>query len=107
MPVINTNPTKTDQLVAQANGYRGRLNRTYNEINRLAAEMAAFVWKNPAGFTPQQVFDAFGKDAGDLVKVSDAFRALILTYTGKAVTLTPSGFTAVVNADGTVTVRSA
>lgn len=108
MPIINPNqpsaPTPQERLQNRAVSFSNQLNQQYNQIITLATQVAEFVWRNPLGMTPQQVFDAFGTNAGDLVKISQAYTILIQTYTGVAPQITPPGFKVTVNNDGTVTV---
>ncbi len=104
MPIINPNPSPADRLAAQAQGVRSQINRQYRDLTSLATQTAAFIWQNPSKATPQQVFDAFGTDAGDLVKLTAAFVALITAITGTAPNLVPPGVKVTVNSDNTVTV---
>jgi hypothetical protein len=71
------------------------------------------IWANPHGFTPQQVLTALGSNAGLVFALSTlnattvVEAATICGKSGPALPGVPTGYTAVVNADGTVTVTQA
>jgi len=66
--------------------------------------MADFVWRNPYGLTPQEIFDLYGDKAVDLCRLSSAAQAMVETYTGTRPAVVPEGYDLQYNADGTVTV---
>lgn len=110
MPIINphppTPPSPEERLQQRADGFSNQLNSQFRQMTMLGKQITDFVWKNK-DFSPQQVFDVFGKNGGDLVKISQAYAAMLQVYTGAAPSITPSGFTTTVNEDGTVTVATA
>lgn len=71
--------------------------RTYN------ATLASF-WENPDGLTPQEAFDAMGKDAGDVVGKAVQLQQLLNAMVPGSVSASPPPKPLTINADGTVTV---
>lgn len=80
----------------------GNIDRLIEQFN----EIFNLVWDNPHGLTPQQVFDAFGTEAGDLFTVSSAIGSAILAVNPSWVPPTRP-FPHVINQDNTVTVLAA
>ena len=68
------------------------------------------VWKNPDGLTPQQVCDALGNRASNLFVIAgtmaNALYQIDPTGLGSMVNV-PTGYTATINAGGTVTITYA
>ncbi len=107
MGIITVNPiplTPTQVVQNLANTFAAQINGQYQQISNLFGRVFSFIWNNQQGQTPQQVFDLFGTNAGDLLKVANAFAAMVQTYTGTAPTLIPIGWTVTVNGNGSVTV---
>ena len=65
------------------------------------------VWHNPDGLTPQQVCDALGPKASNLFVIAGTMASALYqidpTGLGAMVTV-PTGYTAAIDADGTVTI---
>jgi hypothetical protein len=109
MPLIDLNPqppappSKEQRLAQQVKQMRQGIAGQWSQLQRTFNDAAKFVWANP-NFTPQEVFDAFGTDAVDLCKISNAYLAMVESYTGVAGSVVPKGKSLVLNADGTVKV---
>jgi hypothetical protein len=82
------------------------LNATLATILATRQKLLSDVWANPDGYTSQQVFDAYGVNAGWLVTMSGSLEAMLGQIDPTAAAHTP--FTPplplTINADGTVTV---
>lgn len=102
--VIFDTDTPSGQAQLQIAQDRLAITGLFKNLNVFFKRIAAFVWKNPLGLTPQQVFDLYGTKAFDLVKLSMSYQAMLETYTGVRPSVVPEGFDLTVNADGTVTV---
>lgn len=76
---------------------------TYGQLQNAQSQLAQAVFANPQGLTPQQVFDALGTEAGELVALNAALISFLSTITGEAVSFTPPvAYT--ISSDGTITV---
>jgi hypothetical protein len=76
--------------------------RLYTTLNRSYLQMFNMVWHSPK-FTPQQVFDQFGENAGKFCRLSAQIQALLSAANPSYVPPTrPANI--VINSDGTVTV---
>ena len=78
--------------------YRKSRNRYEHGLERF--------WKHPS-LTPQEVSDALGTNAGDLITLLGALRTFVLTLNPGANLTPPTAYgTWTVNPDGTVTINS-
>lgn len=98
-----TAPTQADIDRQAAERFKQAIAQTWTAMQKLFADCGRFVWANPRT-TPQQALDAFGPDAVELFKLSDAYCAMVQAYTGQAVSVVPAGWNYAINPDGTVTV---
>lgn len=113
MPLINlapptppTPPTPAQVLANSAAMYAQQMNNIWLYLQKTFQSIATFIWANPNA-TPQQAFDAFGVNAGDLFKLAGAYQAMVAAYTGAApASPVPAGWSYVINPDGTVTVTA-
>lgn len=66
--------------------------------------LQSIIWDNPNGLTPQQVMDALGTDAGQVLTIAAAARTFINSLSANAVVGPPLEYT--INVDGTVTISA-
>lgn len=106
MGIINNNevPNKAQTLAIEVARQKGNANALYRQIVSFFSQSANFVWNNK-DYTPQEIFNAYGTDSAELVKLSAAAIALITAVSGNGPTLPPQGFSLTINQDGTVTVN--
>ena len=79
----------------------------YHSIWGHLENFRSWVWKNPQGLTPQQVFDIVGSD--EPLTVGNAIVALLVQLSGDAQSVesfVPENLTAKVNVDGTVSITN-
>ncbi len=107
MALINLpdpNTTEGKQSIV-ANQIRAQVTQSFTGLKRVSDAIAALVFSNSLGLTPQQVCDAIGSDAGSLVGLSQAVGAILNGQKPGTVNLDPpAGLTVTVNQDGTVTI---
>ena len=85
------NPNVANRIRQQI---RTRTIGVFREMRAVYDDNLTEIWHNAHGWTPQEVFDLFGKDAGELV------RRLMVIQTALGIADSPHSVT--VNADGTV-----
>ncbi len=105
-PVTPTPPTPAQLLAQTAAQHQARMQNLWGQLQREFTNLTAFVWAN-SNATPQQAFDAFATNAGDLFNLANAYGAMVQAYSGTAPpSPVPAGYSYTINADGTVTVTS-
>ncbi len=107
-------PSNNDAVGARQARTAARLSRHMvsgeTQLLRSFAGLYQEVWQNADGLTPQQVCDALGTKAGNLFVIAGTMANALYTIDPAgvgAMVNVPSGYTATINADGTVTVRLA
>jgi hypothetical protein len=116
MPVINTAPstplTPAQQLANAVVQQQAQMQTLWRQITNVMNLTASFVYNCPLAngtgskFSAQDVFNAYGTNAADLCKLSEAVVTMIGTYTGITPAIPPAGYSIQVNVDGTVTVTN-
>ena len=109
MPIIDPNINKQKELTLEEKQERVA-KRIKQEATNLFTGMAGtyqtlkqIVWENPAGLTPQEVFDALGSDSAQLFQLSALLvQTVNAAQPGTLDPAQPYNFT--INPDGTVTV---
>jgi hypothetical protein len=104
MAIINTPSTLTTaQKQAKAKAtINGGVNALYRQMLTTYNSAMESVWANADGLTPQEVFNAFGTNGGELVRLATLLKTTINTATPN--TIPDSSVSLTVNNDGTVTV---
>ena len=98
-PVVLTTTQAQTKLKTTATA---QINQVYRMNVTIYNSLMNSIWQNADGLTPQQAFDSFGTDAGELVTYGHLLAGLINNVTPDAVsTITPEALT--VNENGTVT----
>jgi hypothetical protein len=105
-PLPKPQPITKDQAKAK---YASLVNITMSSLLRQIASGFDRVydqtWKNTDGLTPQEAFDALGKDAVQLILISNTFQQSINSIMPETLDYSvPSGLEMKVNPDGTVQV---
>ena len=108
MPILKpkqpvSEPSVESKQNKTANKLRTSARRLMKNIVSQHDQILKLVWQNEEGLTPQQVFDAFGEEAGDALTLS---RNLVDFVNAQVPgTIDVSGLpTLTTNPDGTVTV---
>ena len=95
--------TLEQKQVQQKASIKAVINVQYNVLTSSITKLFGMVWSNPAGLTPQQVFDAFGTDCAQLHGLFALFSNALNTAKAGSITLAePHPVT--VNGDGSCTV---
>lgn len=79
-------------------------NAIYSMMLNTHKQGMATVWENRLGLTPQEVMDALGTDAADLLRLSQLLKTT-LSEADESTELVDTPQELTVNADGTVTVN--
>lgn len=102
-PAAPEQPTP-DELLRRARLTIDReINELFTAVLGTYTRLMAMVWRNPLGFTPQQVLDRYGTSAVELFRLAATLRACINAAVPGTVDETPAPVT--INPDGTVTVN--
>ena len=108
-----TPPTPQQQLTNTVAIQQKQMQQLWYTIQNTMNGIASFTYNCPLSngsggkFTAQDVFNAWGTDGGDLIKLSNAVLGMLTAYTGSAPQIPPAGVTLTVNGNGTVTVTIA
>ena len=94
----------TDPLSLSVASFLIQARNCLTQLTTLVNAGTRLVWNNPTGATPQQVCDALGTQAGAVFAAAQGLALLLEQVTGVLPATTPANWSAVVNADGTVTV---
>jgi hypothetical protein len=107
MPIIKITESEAQKSKAELKEItrmriQGSVNQLYSQMVKNLRENMALVWQNKDGLTPQEVFDAFGTDAVELLRLSSIVKNAINAATPGTIpdltaTITP-------NEDGTVSI---
>ena len=103
MGLINntTEVTREEQLASVNEEVLSLCQNMFEKINRNHTAIWKLVWDNRQGFTPQEVVDSFGTDAGELFLLSDSIQTLAGSACSDYVTVqTPNEYE--INPDGTI-----
>lgn len=84
------------------NGLTESVNNLFEQMKLTFADGMRMVWANPDGLTPQEVFDAFGTDAAELVRLAQILKDAVNKAVPGTFPTTAPDFT--INKDGTITV---
>ena len=96
-------PTTEQKKNRAKRNIQRKVYETYQGLISSYNDIRTAVWENPAGLTPQEVFDALGTDGAELFQLS----ALLVNTVNSAKPDTLSGdqpYEFTVNPDGSVTV---
>jgi hypothetical protein len=100
-------PPKTPTLSKEQEQHRlkatlgGKVNILFRQMLAVYTDGMASIWQN-AALTPQEAFDAFGTDAGELVRLAGVLKDAMNSAKPGSISHAPAAFT--VNEDGTVMV---
>ena len=95
-------PTVADLQQICRDNIISQINRDFNEVTATFKNLFQMVWSNPQ-LNPQQVLDAFGKDAAQLFLIASAFQNAVNTVVPGTINQVPP-YQVTINNDGTVTV---
>ena len=100
-------PTTTQLLQATQNGIINNNNMALQTLQNVVMSNWNTVWNNP-NFTPQQIFDQFGTDAGTLFSLGVAACTFIETIQPGSLDTKylSAALPYIINSDNTVTVTS-
>ena len=99
---INAQRSKAELQTFIKNKIQGSINHLYSQMVSTLRGNLALVWQNSDGLSPQEVFDAFGTDAVELLRLSSIVKNAINAATPNVIDDIPATLTP--NEDGTVTV---
>lgn len=106
--ILTPIPVKPTQTQAQITASvilaaQTALQTNYVATVSLVTLLYSLVWTNPRGFTPQQVMNALGVNAGELMRLLTLWQSTANSaLAGSVPTTFPFAYTT--NADGTVTI---
>lgn len=107
---VTSQPTLNPQetLANRSRNKRRQAQSLWDQLPTMFGNLGDWIWNNPLGFDPQAVVNEYGTSAGELFAFAGAYSNMVQTVTGTVPpSFVPSGWSAVTNADGTVTVTQA